>query len=456
MTSSIDIYLCLGYLLAWIITFIWYHIKRFALDAGSVIIGMQIIYAIFSVLTLTDELFSMAFEELHFFPYLYLYSMMMIAIGPIIYDHIHPTFKIAQPHTRILSILSIIIIATALIQIPDIVHNASTGVLALLTDTDAGKNAYDEQVEAVAESGKAIRNLPAIIYNALSDLIPFILFYFLTTRKKNHILITGLLVSVFIGLMLAVSRGQRGGIIISFLTAVGAYFLFRRYISRKINILIQGIGITCILLITVPVIAITISRFGKKAAGVGGYVNWYIGQGSIYFNNYGLDAGGTRNGERTFNLVKRLFDSNTPKNFVERREKYSHLKIEDYFFTTVVGGFTRDFGPYIPVAIFLTFSYVLLKGIRPREGEYQLHQVLLLYFAVCISLQGGMTLFSYSDSGNLRIVMFGLLYGYLRYHKSLLERYPLLNKTSLLGDRDDSRKSLPHLDRIKEDETNNS
>ena len=178
MTSSIDIYLCLGYLLAWIITFIWYHIKRFALDAGSVIIGMQIIYAIFSVLTLTDELFSMAFEELHFFPYLYLYSMMMIAIGPIIYDHIHPTFKIAQPHTRILSILSIIIIATALIQIPDIVHNASTGVLALLTDTDAGKNAYDEQVEAVAESGKAIRNLPAIIYNALSDLIPFILFYF--------------------------------------------------------------------------------------------------------------------------------------------------------------------------------------------------------------------------------------------------------------------------------------
>ena len=232
MTSSIDIYLCLGYLLAWIITFIWYHIKRFALDAGSVIIGMQIIYAIFSVLTLTDELFSMAFEELHFFPYLYLYSMMMIAIGPIIYDHIHPTFKIAQPHTRILSILSIIIIATALIQIPDIVHNASTGVLALLTDTDAGKNAYDEQVEAVAESGKAIRNLPAIIYNALSDLIPFILFYFLTTRKKNHILITGLLVSVFIGLMLAVSRGQRGGIIISFLTAVGAYFLFRRYISR--------------------------------------------------------------------------------------------------------------------------------------------------------------------------------------------------------------------------------
>ena len=89
MTSSTDILLCIGYFVVWILTFIWYHIKRFALDAGSVIIGMQINYAIFSVLTLTDELFSMAFEELHFFPYLYLYSMMMIAIGPIIYDHIH-------------------------------------------------------------------------------------------------------------------------------------------------------------------------------------------------------------------------------------------------------------------------------------------------------------------------------------------------------------------------------
>jgi hypothetical protein len=43
-------------------------------------------------------------------------------------------------------------------------------------------------------------------------------------------------------------------------------------------------------------------------------------------------------------------------------------------------------------------------------------------------MQGGMTLFPYSDSANLRVVVIFSLYAYLRYHEKLLEKYPLEDK----------------------------
>ena len=40
-------------------------------------------------------------------------------------------------------------------------------------------------------------------------------------------------------------------------------------------------------------------------------------------------------------------------------------------------------------------------------------------------MQGGMVLFSYSDTGNLIILIYALLYAWLRYHEALLKRFPL-------------------------------
>ena len=180
------------------------------------------------------------------------------------------------------------------------------------------------------------------------------------------------------------------------------------------------------------------SRFGDYKVDVSGIMNWYIGQGSLYFNNYGLDAGGIRNGDRTMYLVKRVIDPDTPKNFVERREKYHNLKIDDYYFYTFVGDFTIDFGPVPAFIIFVVFNLIVLMLIRPRDGTIQVYQLLLLYFSMCICMQGGMTLFSYSDFAGLRIVVIILLYLYLRYHEQLLEKFPLLPSS----ESDDSKEQI--------------
>ena len=423
MNISTDILLCLTYLILWIVAFTWYHVKRFVLDSGTVIIGMQVIYAVFSILTLTDPLFSAAYEELALFPYIYLFSMLMIAMLPIIMNHIDSPKTIADPNTRIMHIVSIILAVTAVLQIPDVLSEGSGGIMKLITDVDAGKEAYEETAESMSEAGGSISNVPAVIFNMLTDFIPFFLFYFLTKKSKNYWVIIGLFIALLMSVVLPVSRGQRAGTVQGILTIIATFFMFRMYMPALTRKIIMSLGVSVVLLVSIPVIAITYSRFGEKAAGATGFVTWYVGQGSLYFNNFGLDAGGTRNGDRTINLVKRVIDPSTPKNYVERRDKYPNLKIDDYFFVTFVGDFVIDFGPIIATIIIIVFSIVAWRGIRPRDGTITIYQLLLLHFVLCVNIQGGMTLFSYSDTGNLRIFAYLMLYIYMRYHDRLLEKF---------------------------------
>jgi oligosaccharide repeat unit polymerase len=228
-----------------------------------------------------------------------------------------------------------------------------------------------------------------------------------------------------------VVKGQRGSVIKSALTLVAGYMMFRQYLSERINKIAKVSFITMAVIIAVPITAITMSRFGnrKGSDGAAGFVYWYLGQANIYFNNYALSAGGTRNGDRTLNIFKRVIWSDTPKNYDERRDKYHNLEIDDYWFTTFVGDFVIDFGPLVAFLIFVVFNLWVLSKIHPRDGTIKLHQLLLVFFTLCVCIQGGMVLFAYSDTGNIIIVIYILLYAWLRYHEALLKRFPLQSET---------------------------
>ncbi len=417
-------------ILLWVITLIWYQRKNKNFDAGSFIIVMYIIYAVFSIMTINDDSIPQLtnYEPLTLFPYLYLYVMMMIALTPAIYHHNNSTDSIEYPQSNILRIIATIIIVVAILNLPGIVSDFRNGLMSIFTDAEAGKKAYMEQIDNASNVGGAIRNIPAILFNSFSDIGIFLLFYFMTMSKKNHKIIYGLLFANVINLIMPVMRGQRSGVALAFLTIICGYFLFKQYLSKRLNKVIKKIGIVFIAIITLPVAAITISRFGSEKAGVAAFINWYIGQGNIYFNNHALDDNGLRYGDRTLNLFKRLVDSKTSMNYVERREIYSKLKINDEVFSTFVGDFTIDFGPFFAVIIFIVFNFFVIYSFQKNKtnnNKIKLHQLLLLYFTVCISAQGGMYLFSYSDTRNLNIIVLALLYYYLKYHEALLEKFPL-------------------------------
>lgn len=435
--ATLNNILAFSYLFVWVATLIWYHHRVRVLDGGSAIITMYIVYAVFSILSLNDPIFSNSFNPLKVFPYIYLYIMMMIALKPAITFHNNMPDRIENPNTRTLRYLSVVIVVCAVCLVPEIVQNFATGFVKLFTDVSAGQDAYVEQLETAKDSGSAITNIPAIIYNACSDITVFLFFYFLTLKEKSKILIIALFFSTFVGLIMPVMRGERSGVILSLLTIIGGYMTFRHFLARKINRIVQAAGVVFLAIVMLPVAAITMSRFDNAAAGgVVGFLNWYIGQGSLYFNNYGLYPGGTRHGERTMNLFLRTLDSSVPKNYTERRDKYHNLDIDDNVFSTFVGDFTIDFGPYVAVVIFVVFFFLVARAVRPRDGTVKSYQLLLLFFTICVSMQGGMYLFSFSDTANLRIIMFALLYAYLRYHEVLLKKFPLEKKV------DDSSKQV--------------
>lgn len=431
--SLTDNLLSVGYMMIWVLTFIWYHYRHKSIDAGSMVIGSYVAYAFFSVVTLNDDLFNIEYDHLELFPFLYLYTMLMMALSPAIYFHFYQPEKIENPYSKTLYIPCVILIVCALFLLPDAFSGSGGGIVQLLTDTEAGQKAYLEQLADKEDSGNGIRNLPSVVFNMLNDCCTFLFFYFSTRKNENKFFLLALFLAIFIGMIIPVLNGQRGSVIKSALTIIVAYALFRRYLSEQFNRISRIIGITVAIVVAVPITAITLSRFGERkgSSGASGFVYWYIGQANIYFNNSALDPGGIRYGDRTVNFFKRLIWSDTPKNYVERRDKYHNLEIDDYYFTTFVGDFVIDFGPIGALIIFVVFNLWVINEIRPRDGTIKLHQLLLLYFTLCICMQGGMVLFSYSDTGNFIIVVYAFLYAWLRYHDALLKRYPLIQNDTI-------------------------
>lgn len=420
------------YLALWIATFVWYHYRYRYADGGSAIMTTYIIYIVFTFFTLNNEMFNFMYKPLTVFPYIYLYLMLLTALSPTIFHHFHPVSCLEQSPTRLLKPYAVIIILLALTQVPEVLANLEDGLVKMVTDTDAGLDTYNESLGDADDSGSGITNFFAIVYNACFDLTIFMAFYMLTLKKKNLFLIAGIFFSIAIGLLMPIMKGLRGPTVTSALTLLVAYMVFLPYINRKLTKIINIVGLIFVLAFSVPISTITLSRFGENNEGVFGVLTWYVGQANVYFNNHALDAGGIRYGDRTLNLFKRAIFSDTPKNFAERRAKYHNLEIDDERFTTFVGDFCIDFGPIVAALIFVVFNLLVLYQIRARSDILKLHDILLIYFTQCICIQGGMTLFTYSDTGNLKIIVMGLVYAYLYIHDELLKHFPLKLETDSL------------------------
>lgn len=407
------------YLLLWVVTLLVYRRRGQERDAGWLIIVSYIGYALFSLI-----LFRHADGEYYVFlpmrlwPFVYLYCMLLLALWPLIRFHKSNVTTIIEPKMWILNTLSFIIILSALACIPTLLKHLQDGsFLRLLQDSSAGQELYSEALAESEEAGSGISNIPSILLNALSDLALLLFFYYLTLKQRHPLLIAGLSIAIGIVLLTPILSGQRSNTVTTLLTFIGAYFLLRRYLGERLRRWVNILGLGLILVLSIPLAAITLSRFDQRQGGAVGSVVYYIGQANLNFNNYGLDAGGIRHGDRTINLLKRVIDPyNTPKNFQERRDKYPDLKMDDNVFYTFVGDFTLDFGPWKTVLIFLIFNMLVVRATRSQtddQGKASLafHQLLLLYMVTCIAMQGGFWLFGYADTAGLRLIALLLLYG---------------------------------------------
>lgn len=399
------------YILAWLITFIVYQRKHQQFDAGSVILVSYIIFAICSLILFNTPVRYYTFNDLTLFPFIYLFIMLRIALSPVLRFNSRIASSIAPPNMTIFNAISWFVIIFAILSIPSFIEHLLNGqFLMLFVDESAGHDMYSETMDNAADSGSGISHIPNIIFNAFSDFAILLFFYNLTIPKRNKWMSYGLGLALITSLISPLLNGLRTQTTIAVFTIIVAYFLFRHYLPESAKHTVRAFGIFVLVISFIPIAAITLSRFGDKDGGVNGSVIYYAGQANLNFNNYGLDNNGIRYGDRTFNLIKRLYDPSTPSNYIERREKYHYLHIDDNIFYTFIGDFTLDFGPWIAALIIILFTIYVNRRSKIYNNKIAFHQLILIFLVACICIQGGMYLFSYSDTAGLKLIIFILSY----------------------------------------------
>ena len=362
-------------------------------------------------------------EPLKLFPFIYLAVLQWIAVRPILqYDRNHIQ-QIEQPSMSFLNIFAAIYIVCTLLQIPHIIANIADGIRNIMVDTAAGADMYLESQAEDSSYDGSVGNLTAIIFNIFSPLAFILFFYYMTLGRKYMWAIIGFGLCVLIKSFHSLSNGQRTEVTMSVINIFVAYVALKPILSDRIKRYVRIVLTVLAVSITIPFIALTISRFGERQGGTTGGLVYYIGEAPYYFNNYALDAGGTRHGDRTCNVFKKLIGKPSPNGIFDVREAYPMLKMDDSIFSTFIGDFVLDFGATTTAIIFILFS-ILFTRLTPTNGPNQIpfHRLILIYFAMSVCMQGGFYLFNYAFEGNLQIlaifvfyVFFGL--DYLMRHR---------------------------------------
>ncbi|HPW96866.1 MAG TPA: O-antigen polymerase [Paludibacteraceae bacterium] len=385
------------------------------MNIGGACLVLYLSIAVVSLHLYNTSTFEFDFERLTLFPFLYLFGMLLMALSSLLkFDERAVTFE--QPTAmRSFYALCVVGVLATLFYFISSLSSLQLNLASLFVDS-GGADLYADSMEDSEDVGVGVDNLMSIISNLCSDVMILALFYVMTFKSPKKWLIVGIIVSVALSLIMSLSEGLRGQAVLSLLTILFTYYLFRYRLPQRAKRIAKIVMIVVGVLAIVPVAFITFSRFDNhQSMDVAESIEWYYGQSFLNFNNYGLDAGGIRYGDRTANFFKSFLFDDVPHNFVERREKYSHLKIDDYYFYTFVGDFTIDYGPILAVLLFIIFTVIFVKKTRADNNRLHFHQLLMLYFVLCVCVQGSFYLFSYSDvGGNLKMIFMLMLYVYFK------------------------------------------
>lgn len=403
------------YVVAWMVTLVLYQKKRHSVDAGTVIIGTFLLCAVFSFFLYGNDFYGDEFHSITLFPFIYLFIMTIISCSPIFRYTGAPIREIVKPNMLVFNGVSILMIVCTIIDLTQTLPNVVSGITRIIIESEAGVEIYKDSMDASSTmnigDGK-IESITSVLSGVFADVSVLMCFYNLTLPKRNKWITIGLFIAALNPIIYNLSISQRGPATTALMTIVISYFAVVRFVPDSIKRKVRMAGIVMLVLFTIPIAAITASRFNREGTGgAGASYLYYLGQQNLSFDMYAFDNNGIRYGDRTFPIFKRMLGfSNVPRNFHERRVKYPHLKINDETFIGYVGDFVLDYGPIIAFIIFVFFTSFVNNATRVRNNRIYFHQLILVHFVMCVVFQGSIKLFTYADLGNLKILGMFILY----------------------------------------------
>lgn len=437
-TILLDTLYIVFYVFMWITMLYLYQRERKTFDAGSFLLSAYSIYALSSLFLYYDSYYGEDFHNLSIFPFIYLFFMLYLTAKPVLNYNTRKIDRIECPNMLILNVVSVIFIISSLLALPSIFQGLTKGLALMMVDESHVQELYADSADLADSAGHGINNLRSIISGALTEFGIMLVFYYFTLEQKSKYLryiAYGLLCSVFVCTFGTISLGQRGLMIETFLLILATYFLFKNVLPTKLNKAIRIIGVIFASFVFSLFVLMTVNRFSNNGdREVMSTVYYYAGEENLIFNKYAFNNNGIRYGDRTFPLFKKLLGfPNVPNNYIERREKYNELKVNDEVFITHIGDFLLDFGPILGTILILVISSKIIELSKVHDRKVKFHQLILIHATLYLCVIGGLKLYPFSDvGGNLKLIVYAVLYMTFRidYDMRIVNKRKRINNTN--------------------------
>ena len=281
--------LCFNFVL-YFLTFIVYQCKKKYFSIGSFVL---LFYTFLSLLAipLYNSPFATEFKDLTFFPFVYLYVALMMCFSPLLLFKDKKVRSLRMPDPILMNILSILLIVSFLIKF--LTEISSLSIDDSLFDPMALAKNYNEREREYGAPGFGISNMFRFLSVLFSPVLA--LFFFYNIMMKNTWLSLGIAISIVSYLILSLCNGDRYFVFNLFMEIPFLFLLFRHKLNqtarRKMVLVLSVVGI----LLVSGLALVTIGRFGNNRQQREYLIyglETYAAQNFIFFNNYGLDAGG--------------------------------------------------------------------------------------------------------------------------------------------------------------------
>lgn len=402
----------------WIVAyFSYFKIRHRWCDIGGICILSYLLYAVLSYIVYVRKLEGNSLGEITLFPFIYLFLSYLLMLYPLLKFDVKKIKYLALMPQKHFELLSYFIIVLSILHIPMVYQKASSGLLLLLLDSSYGEEMYQEMAMSYSDSGYGGINIIPLLVNAFSVVSIFLLVYSFILEKTKKIISIGLVFSFVMVAIEGIVSGSRTWPILSLITFFTFYIVLKQWIPLNRRKLINRTAIVIVSFLFLFIGALTLSRFADKGVrddGAFDSIISYGGMAPLYFNSYCIDANGTRNGDKILVLLKKFVGYDTPNNFVELREKYYYMRLDDSKFSSFVGDFVLDFGPILAFMFIISMSVFFTTHTRIKSCILYPRQLLLIYLLLCICIQGGMYLWPFGDiGGNLKLSALIFVYIYL-------------------------------------------
>lgn len=397
------------YAIAWAVVF-YKHRKRCngEISSGGFILLTYLLYAVSSFFLYQAEAYK--FGHMHMLQFVYLFVLLYIGLKPVLeYDKAKVTQIIAPPEI-VLKTFSIMYVFTTLLYLPSAISNIQEGLTILLMDPSGGADLYNDRMSSGQQVDKGVSNLFSIFYNIFSDCAVLVYFYYLTKPEGKKVLISVLTMSILSSIFISLATGNRTQVTLVCLSLVASYLLFKDFYNRKIKRNVRMVGLLLVISVGFLFLVLTISRFGDLNDGGFESTLYYIGQANLYFNKYAFDLGGVRYGDRTINLFKSFVGIDVPSGIFDTRDKYANMAADDSIFTTYIGDFVLDFGPWLTPVLVILFTIFILKKTKTKNGIIHFYKLIPIHYVMNVCVKGGMYLFCYPFLRNLQILAYIFFY----------------------------------------------